>query len=1159
MALTIITGSSGSGKTTKALKTIIDLSLADPTGRFYVIVPEQSTMQTQKDLINLHPGRGIMNIDVLSFNRLAYRVFQEIGFHALKPLEEIGKTFLLEKIALEQKKKLAYFGSHLVRPENLAEMKALISELMLYGDSPESLASAGEGGGGRPASFDLKMQDVSLIYREFMKKLEGSLMTAEEVPDILCSVADRSEKLKDSVIVLDGFTGFTPIQLKLVEKLLGLTRDLYVTATLDQREDPFARVNPQNLFWLSHQMLRSLKDLADKTGTKIKPLIRLDEGKSRHQSSKELTFLERNLLRRGHAGWEGEIEDIHIRALKNPRREAEETARLIHSLNRQGFRYREIGVVSGDPATYSNYIRQVFGEWKIPYFLDEKRGILTNPFAEFVRAALAVCADSYRYESIFRLLKSGMTDFTDDEIEHLENYALGCGIRGKSKWRTDFSKLYRGQDPDELDQLNALRKRVTDLLDPLADAFSKRGSTVRDKSLALYEFCVRSRAEEKLKERRDRFEAEGRQDLAREYDQVYPKIMSFLDKLVEVLGDEQISMSDYRDLVEAGLSEVRIGIIPPGSDMVLCGDLERSRLGEVRVLIVLGVNEGLIPKKQAAGGILSEADREKLETMKVRLKPTARSAMYIERFYLYLALTKPSEQLYLSFSKADPAGEALRPAFLIGVLQRLYPDLAIEEDLGGQPDLHLMDRVECADPDLALLTEGIQRIGEKLPGQDYQELFAWYRANPEFSDRVDLLLRAAGSRKATDRIGQAAATALYGRDLVNSASRLERFCECEFKHFLQYGLRLRDRPDFSFSGMDRGSVIHDALDRYAKRMKEAGKSWEDGTGDVAERFQLAQDLTRQAVEDNGSQVLFDSERSKYSIYRMTELVDQALKRLSDQLEAGDFHVEETEAEFRQTADLNVRLAEDGESARMTLTGKIDRIDTCEDEEGRTLVKIIDYKTGNVEFDLSRVYYGLQMQLVLYLNEALEKLRKEGRQAVPAGIFYCRIKDPIVRIEPGDSKEQIEQKLLDSIKASGILLKDETAIRHLDRRMAEDGEGQSHFYPVGRKKKGRGFLASSKLVGPEAFETLGTYVRHKVQKSAELILSGQADVNPYRIGSSQTACQFCDYKGICGFDLRIPGYRYRDLKKLDHDEILEKMANGEDDREDEMDDRPAEGH
>ena len=1166
MALRFYFGDAGAGKSHAVFTRIIEESMREPGTRFLVLVPEQSTMETQRRIVEMHPRRGIMNIDVLSMTRLAYRVFAEVGYRKEEMLEEIGKTFLLKKVALEHKSRLSWFGTLIDRPEYLAEMKATMSELMLYGVSPEDLegSAAGEG------PLAEKMKDLTLLYREFRKRLEGSYMTAEEVPERLSRLVEKSGLIRDAVLVLDGFTGFTPLQLVLIRRLLPLVREMYVTVTAGAGENPFAPCREDNLFAMSHETVRALALEAKQAGALIAEPVYVTAGpESRHGTSGRLRFLEEHLFRgkadkmyipdaggkeQESAKWESAKEesakeesvkgksakgdsakkssaDIRILAAPSPREEILAVSREICRMVREeGYRYRDFAIVTGDLTTYGNCVRRIFSQAEIPFFIDEKRALIRNPFMEYLRAALEAVTENYGYEPVFRMLKSGMADMDRNGIDHLENYVIATGIRGKGKWREPFIRHYRGQDEGELPALNRLREEVCALLNPLSDGLAARGGTVREKTAALYEFCVRSRAEEKLREKEQYFRETGRTDLAAEYAQVWPYIVSFLDKLAQVLGDERISMKDYRALVEAGFGEARVAIIPPGHDQVAVGDMERSRLAGIRVLFFVGVNEGLIPKPPASGGTFTEADRTALAVSGIRLKPTARAQIYIDRFYLYLTLTRPSEKLILSYAAAGISGEILRPAYLIGLIGRMFPDLAAESSPESLPD-----RIEREKTGISLLLPGLSSLDTEVLPPSYLELFSYYSHHGLYRRRVEMLLQAAGVRKEADRISKAAAAALYGETLRNSASRLELFCSCRYAHFLSYGLKLKPRQEYAFTGLDMGSILHRSLELFSHMAEDAGRTWASLAGDEETLGRFSSACVRKAVEEYGSTLFTDSARDRYRIGRMERLMRETARTQAEQLAAGDFSPAGAEIAFRSLAELDSFHIELSDGARMQLTGRIDRLDTYE-EGDRVYVKITDYKTGGVTFDLTEVYYGLQMQLILYLNAAMELLRQQGKHPVPAGIFYYRIQDPVVEYQPLESDEELRHRRMKEMKASGTALRDPETARHFDRNLRPGST--SDVLPAGLKQDGS-FTAKSALLDEAAFYTLGRHVEKVAREAAKEILEGSAEIDPYSY-RQETACDFCPYRAVCGFDRRIRGYRLRELLPMKQEEVLEKM-------------------
>lgn len=1145
MALHVYTGSSGAGKSYALYSLVIDQSMKNPKDRFFVIVPEQFSMQTQKELVKLHPRHGLLNIDVLSFNRLAHRVFDEVGVKQAELLEEIGKSFVLQKIALDTAKRMTLLGSSLTKPGNIAEMKSVISELMLYGIRPEDIRGAadpeGKGKSGFSAQLDIKLHDIEIIYEEFKKYLkQHSYVTGEEIPDVLAGVAEKSELLRDSIIVLDGFTGFTPIQLTLVEKLLNLSREMYVAVTMDTRLNPYGSFKKTDLFAMSREMIGQLTGIAQKNGVPVDAIVSIKNMVSGHPrgrfaASKDLAHLESNLMRKRHFEYTEKPQDIRLLAAANPLGEMREAARMIARMVREdGLRYRDFAVITGDLGTYSNYVRQIFGEMRIPYFIDEKTFLLHNPFVEYMRSAIEVCTDNYSYDSVFRMLRSGLSGLSEGEIDILENHVLALGIRGKKKWREKWVLHSRNEDPGILPELNRIREQILALLDPFADAMARRGGTIEDKTAALYEFCVKSGCEAYLKREADKFRENGRQDLARQYSQVFPRVMGFLDKLVLVLGEEKITMKDYRAIVEAGFSEEKIGIIPPGTDQVLIGDMERSRLADVKVLFFVGLNEGLVPKQDAGGGMLTESDREVLRGSGIKLKPTPRENIAIGRFYMYLALTKPQTRLMLSYAVSDPAGEVLRPSYLVSTIRNLFPLLATEyvsEDL--------RENIERSANGMELLTEGFSQLAEREPSPAFLELFSWYRARPEYRTMTDALLSAAAAHKPDDQIGKAVARALYGDELFNSASRLEKFASCQFAHYVQYGLALREREEYEFRAPDYGNIMHSALDRFGQRVTKVRLS--DGsyatwtTIDDVSRDALVEQCVDEAAGSYGAMILHDSARSKYQIQRMKRILVTSVWALQEQLKCGDFEPTGYEFSFSGSENLGATSAVLPDGTKLALNGRIDRVDTCE-ADGVTYLKIIDYKTGNKEFDITAVYYGIDLQLVVYLSAASEIFARRGKTVEPAGIFYYKIKDPIVNYEAGDTEEAIRERVLADMKASGIVSDDARALSHLDRNLLADHGSRVLSVKVNRD----GSLSkTSKVLSPDHFRLVSAYVNRKVREIGTQIMDGACDMNPYEY-KNISACDYCAYKTMCGFDKGISGYKKRRIPKMDPEEVLSRM-------------------
>ena len=1101
MSLQFIIGSSGSGKSCYAYRDIIEQAGKNPGQQYYIIVPEQFTMQTQKTLVEMSPGRGILNIDILSFDRLAYRVLEEVGGDSRALLDETGKSMVLQKLVQCHGKKLSYLGGQMKKAGYLDEVKSILSEFMQYDIREEELDQMLEDAGGRTL-LEMKLQDVAVLYRAFRSYLKDHYMTGEEVMDALEKALPFSEKMKDSVLLLDGYTGFTPIQVRVVRELLSVCRKVMVTVTMDAGENLSTRGKNHQLFYMSRQMLHTLSGL---TGEIEEPVLLETGENSRFEYSPALGFLERHIFRYRRAVYEKEQKEIAIFCTASPLKEMEETARRIRRLVRHsGFRYGEIAVITGNLEAYGNLARQVFKEAEIPYFIDEKHTVLMNPFVEYFRAALEMAVLDFSYESVFRYLRCQMSCITREEADLLENYVLALGIRGFGKWKEKWVRIYRGMPPEDIGRLNEIRERFVEETEALAISFQGGKRTVREYCTMLYEFAVRTKAEQKLKLQERKFKLKGDKAMEKEYAQIYGIVMELLDNMVEILGDEKVSRQEFRQLLETGLTQAKVALIPPSMDQVLVGDMERTRLKDVRALFFVGVNEGNIPKNAGGGGILTEIDREFFEDQGIHLAPGPKELMNMQRFYLYLNLTKPSRYLCLSYSRSDSRGEALSPAFLIGNICGMFPGLKVE-DCSLEKDF--MGFLEHPGTSLDYLLEGLTRA-DRENDPVFKELYNWYLESPKYRTLVQKLVQASFSERPMDMIGKNVAKVLYGEISPYSATRLERYCACAFAHFLQYGLRLTQRAEYEFRAMDMGNVMHMALERFAVEVHKEGLEWAELTEE--QRNQIIDQCLDQVAADYGNTVLKSSARNMYMIERTRRILRRTVWALQEQLKNGSFHPEGFEVTFGG--------------------GRIDRVDVMEDKD-RVYVKVIDYKTGNTSFDLLALYHGLQLQLMIYLDGALkvEERKYPGKDVIPAGVFYYNVKDPMIQEKINADIQTVSRKMMKELKMDGLV--------NGDREIAEKLDSTLSSIPVSVNRDGS-FSKRSSVATQEQFQSLGRYVRGKICDIQEAILSGDAMAAPYEMGK-KNACTYCPYGSVCGFDRKIPGYEFRRLPAFG-DEDLWKM-------------------
>ena len=1116
MSLQFIIGSSGAGKSYYAYKRIIEDSLKHPEKNYYVIVPEQFTMQTQKALVEMHPGKGILNIDILSFERLAYRVFEETGGDNRKVLEDTGKSMVLQKMVQQHRKELDYLGSQMNKPGYLDEVKSLVSEFMQYDIKEDDLEEMKEKAKAQ-ALLEMKLKDVGVLYQSFKEFLKGHYMTGEEVMDVLLKQLPFSKKLKGAELLFDGFTGFTPIQVNVIRELLVIADRVCVTVTMDEREDAFTPGKPHQLFFMSKQMIRTLAGL---TKNLDDPVYLKSSGKSRFSQAPAMQFLEKSIFRYRKGTYEKEQQEIQIFAAASPLEEMREAARRMAQLVRTcGYRYGEIAVITGNLEEYARLASQVFEEADIPYFIDEKHSVLMNPFVEYLRAAMEMAVQGFPYESVFRYLRCGMSEVTREQADKLENYVLALGIRGYRKWSEKWVRVYRGMEADQIQELNEIREVFAEEVKGLADGFCAGKKTVEEYCRILYEFILKSNVWQKLKKQEQNFKDAGDKAMEKEYNQIYGIVMDLLDKMVEILGNETVSRQEFRQLLETGLSQAKVALIPPSIDQVMVGDMERSRLKDIKALFFVGVNEGNIPKSTQTGGILSELDRDFFKEQGVELAPGPKELINMQRFYLYLNMTKPREQLILSFSDTNAKGEGISPAYLIGSIRGLYPKLEIER--AGESGAGMKNETGSGNGEYCYPENPEAGIGlflEKLAGETgkdheildqtdamFGELYSWYLRDPKYHDKVQKLVQSAFAGKPKDIISQSVAKALYGEISPYSATRLERFAACAFAHFLQYGMKLTERVEYEFKAMDMGNVMHEALESFAEEVRKRGLKWTELT--EQERNEIADECLNNIVADYGNTVLKSSARNEYMIERTRRILRRTVWALQKQLEQGEFQPEGFEVMFGG--------------------GRIDRVDIMEDQN-KVYVKVIDYKTGNTSFDLVYLYHGLQLQLMIYLDGALKVEQKKypDKEIVPAGVFYYNIKDPMIQEKIDADVEAVSAGLMKELKMNGLVQADAELVRRMDNSLGS--------IPVAFNKDGS-FRKNSSVADRAQFTVLGRYVRTKIEKIRGSILEGDAQVSPYELGK-KNACTYCPYMTVCGFDRKLSGYEFRRLKNFSDEEL-----------------------
>ena len=1149
MSLKLILGPSGCGKSRRLFETALEDAAQNPGRQHIILVPEQFTMQTQQSLCSLSQSGGILNIDILSFSRLAVRVFEETGVRRKTLLKETGKTLLLRLIADREAAGLSLLSGAVDRPGVLGELKSILSEMDQYEITDEEIQRMVSECSGRPVLAQ-KLAQLSVLrekYRQFQEAHQ--MQTAETVPEALCGRIPASRMLEGSRIYLDGFTGFTPAQLDVLSGLMRKAERVTAAFTIDAGTNAFSRPREEELFALTKKTVQALGRIAAETGTVIEPtLVMKQSGTGRFSEGSELQYLEAHLFRPGRRNpfpGQGDRHQIRILSCANPAEEAQAAVAWIRRLTRtnenggETLRYRDIAVVAGDFPTYAEHLRRAFGRAEIPYFVDRSVPVTLNPAFEFVRAAFAILDANYSYESMMAFFRTGFVFDDRETVDILENYLLAAGIRGHKAWTQRWSRPAGDGREEEIAELEELREAFAERFEPFASVCRFSAGKLKDYARALWEltdaFDLQGKLSLLVRER----EKSGQRADSELYSQAASAIAGVLDEAVSLLGDEKIRRTQFEQILEAGLSEAKIGIVPPGIDEVQIGDLMRSRITNVKAILFLGMNDEFVPGRSHEGGILTDVEREYLRRQEFHLAPSAREEAAVRQFYLYLSLTKPSDHLILSCSRTTMDGNALRPAAALLQIHQLFPQIQIQEGLPGglAGTVYLPKEV----PDALAGTLAESRDWTEAEKEERTPMLReLYLVSVSVRPQQTRRLLKALDIAPPPRLSREVARKLYGDNLEGSVSRLETFALCPFRQYAVYGLGLQERRRYEVQASDVGTLMHRGLELLSARVKESRDvSWRTLPQEALDRW--AEESLRQACLETSGGKFEDTFRSAGQYQRLLRIFRHAAAVLKLQLAAGDFEpaLFETRFDSRDRRTAEPLLFSDG--SRMNLTGRIDRVDEAPGgDDSRLFIKVVDYKTGSAGFDLNEVWMGTELQLPVYMDAALrmERQRHRKKEVVCAGLLYFPVKDPVLDTRYADlDGVSLEAERTRKIRPSGLILDDREAVS----LFSSDPGLLSEVAPVTVNKDGSISAARSSVADARKLSLLSAYARRKMIETGERILGGEIAPSPLKENDRMDACSYCAMKAVCRFTGHDPQMRYRQMPNIPQDDIWKRMA------------------
>ncbi|BDU93824.1 ATP-dependent helicase/deoxyribonuclease subunit B [Clostridium perfringens A] len=1143
MGLKIIYGRAGTGKSTFCINQIKKKINNSPTNKLILLVPEQFTFQTENKVLNAIGERYVLNAEVLSFKRLAHNVFNECGGATRTIMGDAGKSMLIFKV-------LEDLGDNMTVFKNASRQKGFIdiasktiTEFKKYNVNNEVLdLTINEI---EDENLKMKMEELKDVFNEFNSRLHEGYVDEEDQLLLLNEKLDGCSLYDGAEIWIDEFSSFTPNQLSVIGKLLKRAKSVNITLSIDEVNLPKGE---SDLFVATKNTEKRLMNLIQEEGIAFNGYINLNEDiPYRFKENKELAHIERQLYAYPFKQYRGKNNSLRLYRANNNYDEIEFVAKDILRLVREKqYRFKDISVICRDVDNYEKVVSAIFSEYEIPYYIDKKIDIASNPLIVFINSAVDIISKNWTYESMFKYLKTGLIkEFRGIEgaefIDELENYVLAYGIKGK-KWMEEWvnysSSILKEEDISEenkqrLERLNDIRETIVTPLDEF-NKQCKGKKTLKEFATILYEF-LDSKLDimDTIDKYVEYFKENDMAIEAKEYSEVRDIFIDVLEQAVDVLGNEVMDLNEFMKVLNIGLSQYEMGLIPVALDQVNIGDITRIKSRGTKALYIIGVNDGVLPSASKEEGILSDNDREILLEKGISLASDTRTKIFEEQFLVYTAFTIAEEYLVVTYPLADFEGKSQRPSIIVHRLKKILPNVK-EESEGFKLVNDKYEKISAKIPTLNELMIAIRKNYDGAEIEDYWKyVYDWYLREPKWKERIEYVRKGLEYTNLENNISKEKAKKLYedNKNKISlSVSRLERYVQCPFAYYIQYGLKAKDRKIYEFTAPDLGSFMHEILDEFTNEIKEKDLKWSDLSKENCRN--IINSLVDNQVKNNKSSILNSSKRYSYFTDRFKRILTKSVMVISEQMKRSDFEIYKNELAFGFSKDVNSIKLDLPSGESFYLNGRIDRVDKL-NLEGETYLRIIDYKTGSKKFDLNKFYNGLQMQLLVYLDALINNSENiVENQAMPGAILYFRIDDPILKSKGDLTEEEIKSEVLKELKLEGLLLDDVKVVKAMDNTL----EPGTHSLIIPANMKKAGDLGKNKaLITMEQFELLRKYVNEKMVEICQNMIEGKIDIEPCK-ENKNIVCDYCNYSHICQFDSSLEDNRYKVIPKKKDEEI-----------------------
>lgn len=1073
--MNIIYGRSGSGKSEYIYNKIKEEIKSGI--KTYIITPEQFSFTAEKKLLETLEEGATTTVEVLSFERMAYRVIKEVFGEGTKNLINSSKAMIISSLLEEYQSNFNFLSKSM---ENIDMILKQITEFKKHNITVEMLESQIEKT--NDTYLKLKLKDMLFIYSKFEEKIRSDYIDENDLLTLLADNIEKSHLFDNAIFYIDEFAGFTKQEYNVLSSLMQIAKEIYITVCTD---DLRVIKSPEvDIFYDNKQTIQTLKQIGE-----IKKEIHLD--KSYRFKNAELEHLEKNIFAIPYTIYGKNVENISLTIAKNEFEEIEYVAKEIFKLVRdKGYRYKDIGVITKNLEEYTSLCKAIFSEYNIPVFIDEKKDITQDIFIKYVLSILDIFAKNWSYESVFNYLKTGIVKV--DRIYELENYCLKWNIKGKkwyeSPWNFDEDTSFLEIQKEVVIPLLALKKNLDGV--KTADKISKE----------LYNFLINNISDE------ENIQPES-----------FNVVVEVLDEISDLFENIKMSFDTYIKLLKTGLSHKEIGQIPQTVDKVTVGDVNRSKTHKIRAIFVIGVNDGIFPSVQSSEGFFNDKDREGLKKQGIELAKGTLEKMYEENFNIYKAFSTAEEKIYISYPAADIEDKPLRKSTMISKLKRIYPKL--EEKVYEPNNAEIYNK----EVTFANLLSSVNEQKDK----EWYELYKWYKDDEKWAKKLDNALNGLDYTNVPEKINKENVRKLYGSTLNTTVSRLEKYRSCSFAYYLKYGLKLSDKEKMDIKPVDTGSFMHEVIDTFFKKVDDIKNITEEDMKKVID------EIIEEELSLKKNYIFTATAKYRTLVRRLKKVIYLSMKYIVQSLKLSDFDVLQSELEFGNNNYPAIEMTlEDGR--RVSITGKVDRIDIAKAPNGKYM-RIIDYKSSTKDIELNKVIAGLQLQLLTYVDAIKQKENSE-----PAGALYFTLLEPkIIGTNKNMTKVEIEDIIRKNYKMNGLVLADVNVIKMMDNTL-ESGKSNIIPVSLNESGE-INYKSSKTVTKEEFENLQKYTIDIIKQISKEILDGEINLKPYYIVNEKKTPCTYCEYKSICQFNPRMAGNSYYYVGNKNRQDILDELS------------------